>query len=87
MLEVAIGTGLNLPHFAEGTTVVGVNLTPAMLDIARHRAAERGHLVDLRQGDAHELPFDDDSLDSVVCTYSLCEIPDLDRALAEMHRY
>jgi len=38
------------------------------------------------QGDAHALPFEDDTYDTVVCTFGLCAIPDLDRAIAEMHR-
>ncbi|MFN2524945.1 MAG: class I SAM-dependent methyltransferase [Actinomycetota bacterium] len=40
----------------------------------------------MRVGDAHDLPFSENSFDSVVCTYSLCNIPDPGRALAEMKR-
>lgn len=57
-----------------------------MLRIARQRARELGREVELREGDAHDLPFPDASFDSVVCTYSLCNIPDHRRALAEMSR-
>jgi ubiquinone/menaquinone biosynthesis C-methylase UbiE len=42
--------------------------------------------VDLQQGDAHHLAFADDSFDAVVCTLSLCNIPDPDQALVEMRR-
>ncbi len=86
VLEVAVGTGLNLPLYADGQSVVGIDLSAEMLAIARRRAGETGRDVELREGDAHELPFDDGSFDSVLATYSLCNIPDTHRALAEMHR-
>src|SRR4030095_6936245 len=50
------------------------------------RAAELGRDVDLGQGDAHHLPFDEDTFDTVVCTFGLCAIPDIDTALDEMTR-
>jgi ubiquinone/menaquinone biosynthesis C-methylase UbiE len=86
VLEVAIGTGLNLVHYPEDVIVTGVDLSPEMLDIARARASEIGREVDLREGDAQQLPFADASFDSVVCTYSLCNIPDQVRAISEIER-
>lgn len=86
VLEVAVGTGLNLAFYAPGADVTGVDLSPEMLQIARRRAAELGRNLELREGDAHDLPFDDESFDSVVATYSLCNIPDPSRAVAEMRR-
>lgn len=86
VLEVAVGTGLNLPLYDADLTVAAVDLSPAMLEIARQRAAEAGREVDLREGDAHHLAFDDDSFDTAVCTFSLCNVPDLDRAVSEMRR-
>jgi ubiquinone/menaquinone biosynthesis C-methylase UbiE len=86
VLEVAIGTGRNLPFYPPEVTVTGVELSPAMLDIARTRAAELGRVVELREADAEDLPFADGSFDTVVCTLSLCTIPDHARAIAEMAR-
>lgn len=86
VLEVAIGTGLNLPLYGEDVKLTGLDLSPAMLDVARDRAAELGSGVELREGDAHHLPFPDASFDSVVCTFSLCNIPDQRQAIGEMHR-
>lgn len=86
VLEVAIGTGLNLPHYPADTTITGVELSPAMLAIARRRAADLGRDVDLREGDAEHLPFDDASFDTAVCALSLCSIPDPAAAIDEMHR-
>ncbi len=86
VLEVAIGTGLNLPFYDAQAKVTGVDLSPEMLAIAEKRAADLGRQVDLREGDAHQLPFADATFDSVVCTYSLCNIPDVDCAVSEMKR-
>ena len=72
VLEVAIGTGLNLAFYPDGVRLTGVDLSPAMLEIARQRARELGMKVDLREGDAQDLPFPDGSFDTVVCTLSLC---------------
>ncbi|MFF5217315.1 class I SAM-dependent methyltransferase [Micromonospora sp. NPDC000442] len=86
VLEVAIGTGRNLPYYPQDATVVGVDLSPAMLDIARRRAADLGRAVDLREGDAEELPFAPASFDTVVCALSLCSIPHPARAIDDMKR-
>jgi len=85
-LEVAVGTGLNLGLYAPDVTLTGLDLSEDMLAIARRRAAEFEREVDLREGDAHELPFPDGTFDTVVCTYSLCNIPDHHRAVGEMKR-
>jgi ubiquinone/menaquinone biosynthesis C-methylase UbiE len=86
VLEVAIGTGLNLAHYPDGARLTGVEWSPAMLDIARGRARDIGRTVDLRLGDAQALAFPDASFDAVVCTFSLCAIPDDGQAVREMVR-
>jgi len=86
VLEVAIGTGRNLPYYPSDVTLTGIELSPAMLAVAQQRAAELGREVELRRGDAEALPFADASFDTVVCTLSLCAIPDHGKAIAEMAR-
>jgi ubiquinone/menaquinone biosynthesis C-methylase UbiE len=83
---VAIGTGRNLPFYPAEVTITGVELSPAMLAIARQRAADLDRSVDLHEGDAQALPFADASFDSVVCALSLCTIPDPAAAIGEMKR-
>ncbi len=86
VLEVAVGTGLNLLHYPNGVRLTGVEWSPAMLEIARDRARRLRLDPALRLGDAQALDFPDGSFDTVVCTFSLCAIPDEHRALAEMDR-
>jgi ubiquinone/menaquinone biosynthesis C-methylase UbiE len=83
VLEVAIGTGRNLPYYPEDVRLTGVDWSAAMLDIARQRAARP---VDLHNGDAQHLEFKDGSFDTVVCVLGLCAIPDDQKALTEMAR-
>ncbi|VVJ17888.1 Phosphatidylethanolamine N-methyltransferase (EC [Amycolatopsis camponoti] len=86
VLEVAVGTGLNLAWYPAEVTLTGLDLSAGMLDIARSRARELGRAVTLAQGSAHALPFTEASFDTVVCTFGLCAIPDPATAVAEMAR-
>lgn len=86
VLEVAVGTGRSLPYYPPGVAIVGIDLSPEMLTIARRRAAEAGVAADLREGDAEALPFGDGEFDTVVCALALCSIPRPEVALAEMAR-
>jgi ubiquinone/menaquinone biosynthesis C-methylase UbiE len=86
VLEVAVGTGLNLDKYPPDARLTGIDFSAQMLDIARARAKKSGRLVELQEADAHKLPFDDATFDTVVCTFGLCAIPDIDTALDEMTR-
>lgn len=86
VLEVAIGTGRNLAHYAADATITGIELSPAMLAIARQYAATLERTAELHEGDASHLSFADGSFDTVVCALSLCSIPDPAQAIAEMYR-
>src|SRR5947209_12246354 len=65
VLEIGIGTGRNPPHYHEDVRLTGVELSPAMLELARARARELGREIDLRIGDAQVLEFPDQSFDTV----------------------
>jgi SAM-dependent methyltransferase len=86
VLEVAVGTGRNLGFYPPGAHLTGLDYSPAMLAIAGERARALGSQVDLREGDAHALPFADGSFDTVVCTLGLCSVHDDRRAVAELVR-
>ncbi|QIN80856.1 methyltransferase domain-containing protein [Rubrobacter marinus] len=86
VLEIAAGTGRNLPFYAEDVDLTAIELSPEMLEIARRRAATLGHEADLRVGDAQDLPFPDARFDAVVCTLGLCTIPSPEMAVREAAR-
>ncbi|GAA1018649.1 MULTISPECIES: class I SAM-dependent methyltransferase [Amycolatopsis] len=86
VLEVAVGTGRNLPLYPPDVRLTGIDLSPSMLDLARSRAASLGREATLTEADAQSLPFPDGSFDTVVCTLGLCGVPDERAAIAEMHR-
>lgn len=86
VLEIAVGTGRNLRFYPPGIRLTGIELSSKMLDIARERAHTLGREADLRVADAQQLDLPDESFDTVVCTLSLCSIPDDGRAVAEMWR-
>src|SRR6266567_2841371 len=86
VLEIAIGTGRNLPYYAPDVRLTGVEFSPKMLAVAAARSRELGREVDLRLGDAQALEFPDESFDTVVFTLALCSIPDDRRAVGEAAR-
>jgi ubiquinone/menaquinone biosynthesis C-methylase UbiE len=86
VLELAFGTGRNLPYYPAEVRLTAVELSPRMLEIGRTRAEELGRKVDLRLGDAQALEFADESFDAVIITFGLCTIPDDRGAVAEAHR-
>jgi ubiquinone/menaquinone biosynthesis C-methylase UbiE len=86
VLELAVGTGLNLPHYPRDVRLTGVEFSPAMLDLAKRRADDLRRDADLRLGDAEQLEFPDASFDTVLCTYGLCTIPDARQAVREASR-
>jgi ubiquinone/menaquinone biosynthesis C-methylase UbiE len=86
VLEVAIGTGRNLPFYPPEVRLTGLDFSPAMLHIARQRATDLGRQIELHEDDAQQLPFPDACFDTVVCTLSLCGIADDRAAITEMHR-
>lgn len=86
VLEVAVGSGLNLPHYPPEAKLIGVDLSEGMLQLARRRAATARCEVELLRTDGSRLPFGDESFDAVVCTFSLCGFPDPRAGVEEMVR-
>jgi ubiquinone/menaquinone biosynthesis C-methylase UbiE len=88
VLDVGAGTGANLPHFRRDrvSEVALLDPSPGMLDRARRRAAALGLDARLLQRRAEDLPFEDESVDTVVFSLSLCTIPDPGAALREARR-
>src|SRR6266540_337579 len=75
VLELACGTARNLPFYPSEVELVGVELSPEMLELGRKRAADLGRPADLRLGDAQALDLEDEGFDTVTCTLGFCTIP------------
>jgi ubiquinone/menaquinone biosynthesis C-methylase UbiE len=86
VLEVAVGTGRNLPFYPKDVRLTGIELSPKMLDVASRRAGALGREANLLAGDVQDLSFPDASFDTVVATLAFCTIPDDRRAVAEAAR-
>lgn len=88
VLEVGIGSGLNLPFYSsEVARVYGIEPSVALQEMARRRAAVGRTKVEFLSQSAEEvLPLADKSVDTIVMTWTLCSIPDAPRALAQMKR-
>jgi ubiquinone/menaquinone biosynthesis C-methylase UbiE len=86
VLEIAVGTGRNLPLYPAGTRLTAVDISPRMLAIADARARAVGLEAELVLGDAQRLSYPDASFDTVVCTLALCSIPDDRAAVSEAYR-
>jgi ubiquinone/menaquinone biosynthesis C-methylase UbiE len=88
VLEVGIGTGLNLPHYDSSRVERVVGLDPALHlhPRARERVAASGLAVEIAGLSAETIPFEDASFDTVLVTYTLCTIPGPVAALCEMRR-
>lgn len=87
VLEVGIGSGLNLPFYnRQVAQVLGLDPSPQLLAMAARHRGEMPFPVEFLQGSAEEIPLRAGSVDTVVSTWTLCSIPDVQRALAEMRR-
>jgi SAM-dependent methyltransferase len=87
VLDVASGTGESACYLVQnlGCQVTGVDISDQLIKRAKRKAIERGLIIEFKKGDAHDLPFDDNTFDAVIseCTTSLL---DKDKAIREMVR-
>jgi ubiquinone/menaquinone biosynthesis C-methylase UbiE len=87
VLEVGVGSGLNLPLYGPAVTrVVGLDPSPELLRLASKRAADVVIPVSLLRASAEHLPLADAAFDTIVMTWTLCSIPNPMAALTEMRR-
>lgn len=87
VLEVGVGSGLNFPFYgAHVQEILGLEPAPALIALARQAAKDVVAPFALIEGSAEAIPLDDNSVDTVVTTWTLCTIPDAARALGEMRR-
>ena len=86
VLEIGVGTGLSIPLYPPVDELVATDPSEPMLRRARRRAAEAGRDVTFVEAPAEQLPFEDDSFDTVVSMVVLCTVGNQQRALHEIRR-
>ena len=86
VLEVGVGTGRNLSTYSAGVRLTGIDLSAQMLARAKRRATRLGADVRLEHADVEELPFADDTFDTITATCVFCSVADPVRGLIEVGR-
>ncbi len=86
VLEVGVGTGINLPLYSQDSTLTGIDLSSKMLQKARARAQDLNIQVNLLQMDLQQLDFPDNNFDTVLATCVFCSVPDPVLGLQEVRR-
>jgi ubiquinone/menaquinone biosynthesis C-methylase UbiE len=87
VLEVGIGSGLNLPFYGNAVAeIIGLEPSPKLLAMANAAAQKSQIPLRLIEGTAEAIPIEEQSIDAVVTTWTMCSIPEIQSALQEMHR-
>lgn len=88
VFEIGCGGGLNQQFYDRGkvTGFSGIDPSGKLLDYAREQAKVKGWDADIRQGIGEAIPFEDESFDTVVATYTLCSVQDEKQVLKELRR-
>jgi ubiquinone/menaquinone biosynthesis C-methylase UbiE len=88
VLEIGIGSGLNLPFYdpAKVSKIWGLDPAPEMTRMAKRAADSLPFEVEFISLPGDEIPLEDNSVDTVLVTYTLCTIPDTTAALRQMSR-
>jgi ubiquinone/menaquinone biosynthesis C-methylase UbiE len=87
VLEIGLGSGHNLEHYTESVIkVTAIDPAEEVTDLAQERIATAVPPVQLLNTSAEKIPFESDTFDTVVSTWTLCSIPDVTSVLAEIRR-
>jgi len=88
VLEVGVGTGLSLADYGRHLEVVGIDLSPDMLEKARERVGSEGldHVTGLHEMDAADLSFSDATFDTVAAMFVMTVVPEPERVMRELAR-
>ncbi|HEY0908135.1 MAG TPA: class I SAM-dependent methyltransferase [Candidatus Paceibacterota bacterium] len=86
VLEIGFGSGLNLPHYKGVSKLYALDPSRELFDLAQASVRASAFPIEFVQASAEEVPLQDNSVDCIVSTWSLCSIPDLPAALGEMLR-
>lgn len=85
-LMVAAGTGNDFRHFPPGLTITAIDISPAMVERAAHKASRYDGTLEVRVGDVQALEFADAVFDTVATACTFCSVPEPLRGLRELYR-
>jgi ubiquinone/menaquinone biosynthesis C-methylase UbiE len=87
ILEIGIGSGANLRYYgSQAEHLIGLDPSVKLLEMAAEADRRSGLSMELVKGSAETIPIDDKTIDTVITTWTLCSISDVNRALSEMRR-
>ncbi|MCJ7509646.1 MAG: methyltransferase domain-containing protein [Dehalococcoidia bacterium] len=86
VLEVGVGTGMNMAYYPPAAAVVAVDFSPSLLTGAANRARKNGKAVEFGIMDAQRLGFADDAFDCAATSFVFCSVPDPIAGLTEVRR-
>lgn len=86
VLEIGVGTGKNIEYYHDAIEVTAIDFSSKMLLRARNRAKSLRKSVDLREMDAQNMAFSDNTFDYVVATCVFCSVPDPVKGFKEIRR-
>ena len=87
VLEIGIGSGLNLPLYGASVgEIIGLDPSAKLLAMAGEAGSRSAMPLKLIEGTAESIPLDNRSIDTVVTTWTMCSVPGIEQALAEMRR-
>jgi ubiquinone/menaquinone biosynthesis C-methylase UbiE len=86
VLFLALGTGLDIPHFPKGLDITVLDISPRMIEFAQERMAAYDGTIEAHVMDVHDMPFPDDTFDMVVTSCTFCSVPRPVEGLKALHR-
>lgn len=86
VLFLALGTGLDIPHFPKGLDITALDISPVMVQHAQDRIDAYEGKIEAHVMDVHDMPFADDSFDTVVTSCTFCSVPRPIEGLKALHR-
>lgn len=86
VLEAGVGTGANLPYYNNVDKVIGVDFSPTMLEYAHKKLTQAKVPIELIEADIQELPFPNDTFDTVITACVFCSVPDAVEGFKELRR-
>jgi ubiquinone/menaquinone biosynthesis C-methylase UbiE len=86
ILFLAVGTGLDVQFFPEDRSIVGIDISPRMLEVAKPRVEAYSGSIETHAMDVHAMPFEADSFDQVFTSCTFCSVPDPIKGLEALRR-